>query len=128
MDSGLALYITEITADLTLSPLVLAWAIAAIIRLAIGSATVAGLTTAGIMLPILESSHSSPELAVLATGAGSLMFSHVNDTGFWMFKEYFGLSMRDTFLSWSIMETLVSVIGLFGVLFLNWVLGQVVLF
>ncbi|HLT86259.1 MAG TPA: gluconate:H+ symporter [Sphingobacterium sp.] len=123
VDSGLAQYITEITADLTLSPLILAWAIAAIIRLAIGSATVAGLTTAGIMLPILESSHSSPELMVLATGAGSLMFSHVNDTGFWMFKEYFGLTMRDTFLSWSIMETLVSVIGLFGVLFLNWFIG-----
>lgn len=123
VDSGLALYITEITVDLTLSPLVLAWAIAAIIRLAIGSATVAGLTTAGIMLPILESSHNSPELMVLATGAGSLMFSHVNDTGFWMFKEYFGLTMRDTFLSWSIMETLVSIIGLFGVFLLNWLVG-----
>jgi len=104
---------------LSLSPLVLVWAIAAAIRVALGSATVAGLMAAGIVLPLIEATHTSPELMVLATGAGSLMFSHVNDTGFWMFKEYFGLSIRDTILSWSLMETIVSVVGLIGVLVLN---------
>ncbi len=123
VDSGVAVYIAEITADFPLSPLVLAWSIAAVIRLAIGSATVAGLTAAGIVLPVMHATNTSPELMVLATGAGSLMFSHVNDPGFWMFKSYFGLNMKDTFRSWSIMETLVSVIGLFGVLVLNCFVG-----
>lgn len=123
VDSGVAVYIAEITADFPLSPLVLAWSIAAVIRLAIGSATVAGLTAAGIVLPVMHATNTSPELMVLATGAGSLMFSHVNDPGFWMFKSYFGLNMKDTFRSWSVMETLVSVIGLFGVLVLNWFVG-----
>lgn len=119
VDSGVAIYIANLTTDLSLSPLVLAWCIAGIIRLVIGSASVAGLTAAGIMLPIVEASHITPELVVLATGAGSLMFSHVNDPGFWMFKTYFGLSMKDTFRSWTVMETLVSIIGLFGVLALH---------
>ncbi|PVH25517.1 gluconate transporter [Sphingobacterium corticibacter] len=123
VDSGVAVYIAESTANLALSPLVLAWSIAAVIRLAIGSATVAGLTAAGIVLPVMQATGTSPELMVLATGAGSLMFSHVNDPGFWMFKSYFGLSMRDTFRSWSVMETLVSLIGLFGVMALNWFVG-----
>lgn len=119
VDSGVAIYIANLTTDLSLSPLVLAWCIAGIIRLVIGSASVAGLTAAGIMLPIVEANHITPELMVLATGAGSLMFSHVNDPGFWMFKTYFGLSMKDTFRSWTVMETLVSIIGLFGVLALH---------
>src|SRR5690606_22864314 len=114
------IYIAEITTDLNLSPLVLAWFIAGIIRLVIGSASVAGLTAAGIMLPIVEAGEVTPELMVLATGAGSLMFSHVNDPGFWMFKTYFGLNMKDTFRSWTVMETLVSVVGLVGVLTLHW--------
>ncbi|SEN70477.1 gluconate permease GntT [bacterium A37T11] len=118
-DSGVADYISVLTKDLPLSPLILVWAIAAVIRVALGSATVAALTTAGIAGPIIAATHVSPELMVLATGAGSLMFSHVNDPGFWMFKEYFGLSIRDTVRSWSVMETLVSVIGLLGVLLLN---------
>lgn len=120
VDSGVAIYIAEITTDLNLSPLVLAWFIAGIIRLVIGSASVAGLTAAGIMLPIVEAGEVTPELMVLATGAGSLMFSHVNDPGFWMFKTYFGLNMKDTFRSWTVMETLVSVVGLVGVLTLHW--------
>ncbi|WP_437919594.1 gluconate:H+ symporter [Sphingobacterium sp. LRF_L2] len=120
VDSGVAIYIANLTNDLTLSPLVLAWSIAGIIRLVIGSASVAGITAAGIMLPIVQTNDITPELMVLATGAGSLMFSHVNDPGFWMFKSYFGLSMKDTFRSWTVMETLVSIIGLIGVLALHW--------
>src|SRR3546814_5946029 len=102
VDSGVGDYISGLMKDIPVSPLILAWGIAAIIRVSLGSATVAGLTTAGIALPIIASTHVSPELMVLATGAGSLMFSHVNDYGFWMFKEYFGLSIRATIKSWSV--------------------------
>ncbi|MVN75749.1 gluconate transporter [Hymenobacter sp. HMF4947] len=105
-----------------LPPLVLGWAIAGIIRVCLGSATVAGLTAAGIMLPTLAHSPADPNLMVLAIGAGSLLFSHVNDGGFWLFKEYFNLSIKDTFRSWSMMETIVSVVGLAGVLLLDWAL------
>ncbi|HMH22964.1 MAG TPA: hypothetical protein VK563_14355, partial [Puia sp.] len=85
----------------------------------LGSATVAGLTTAGIILPLMTRSHVNPNLMVLSVGAGSLMFSHVNDGGFWLFKEYFNLSIKDTLRSWSIMESIVAVVGLAGVLCLN---------
>ncbi|WP_244518611.1 gluconate:H+ symporter [Parapedobacter composti] len=118
VDSGVGNAIAAWAGELPLSPLVLVWAIAAAIRVVLGSATVAGLMAAGIALPLINATHTSAELMVLATGAGSLMFSHVNDTGFWMFKEYFGLSVRDTILSWSLMETIVSVVGLLGVLVL----------
>lgn len=120
VDSGVAEYISGWANKLTFSPLILVWGIAAAIRVSLGSATVAGLTTAGIALPLIASTNASPELMVLATGAGSLMFSHVNDPGFWMFKEFFGLNIRDTIRSWSIMETIVSVVGLLGVLVLDW--------
>jgi Gnt-I system high-affinity gluconate transporter len=102
-----------------MQPLFLGWLIAALIRFCVGSATVAGLTTAGIILPLMVSSNTDPNLMVLAVGAGSLMFSHVNDSGFWMFKEYFNLSMKDTFKSWAVMESIVGVVGLVGVLLLN---------
>jgi Gnt-I system high-affinity gluconate transporter len=105
-----------------LPPLVLGWLIAGIIRVCLGSATVAGLTAAGVMLPTLAHSPADPNLMVLAIGAGSLLFSHVNDGGFWLFKEYFNLSVRDTLRSWSMMETIVSVVGLMGVLLLDWAL------
>jgi Gnt-I system high-affinity gluconate transporter len=105
-----------------LPPLVLGWLIAGIIRVCLGSATVAGLTAAGVMLPTLAHSPADPNLMVLAIGAGSLLFSHVNDGGFWLFKEYFNLSVRDTLRSWSMMETIVSVVGLAGVLLLDWAL------
>ena len=108
-----------------LPPLVLGWALAGFIRVCLGSATVAGLTAAGVMLPVLTHSPGvNPNLLVLAIGAGSLLFSHVNDGGFWLFKEYFGLSVRDTFRSWSVMETIVSVAGLLGVLALDWALPR----
>lgn len=107
----------------TLSPLVLGWLIATIIRIALGSATVAGLTAAGIVQPLVVSSGISPELMVLSIGAGSLMCSHVNDTGFWMFKEYFGISLKDTFKTWTVMETIIGIMGLIGVLVLNVFIG-----
>ncbi|WP_257668540.1 gluconate:H+ symporter [Parapedobacter tibetensis] len=119
VDSGVGQYISGWATGLTFSPLILVWGIAAAIRVSLGSATVAGLTTAGIALPFIASTNTSPELMVLATGAGTLMFSHVNDPGFWMFKEYFGLNIRDTILSWSLMETIVSIVGLLGVLALD---------
>lgn len=119
-DGGVSVYIGQLLKDMQLSPLILGWLIAAIIRVCIGSATVAGLTTVGIMLPILGiNQHIHPELMVLSIGAGSLMFSHVNDGGFWLFKEYFNLSVKQTFLTWTVMETIVSVTGLIGVLILN---------
>jgi Gnt-I system high-affinity gluconate transporter len=85
----------------------------------LGSATVAGLTAAGIIAPMMAQIHVHPSLMVLSVGAGSLLFSHVNDAGFWLFKEYFNLSIKDTIRSWSFMETIVSVVGLAGVLLLN---------
>lgn len=104
---------------LGLSPIIMAWLIAAIIRVSVGSATVAGLTAAGIMTPLVATSGVAPELLVLATGAGSITFSHINDSGFWLYKEYFNLSVKETLQSWTFMETTVSVVGLIGVLLLN---------
>jgi len=114
-DAALAGWLT----GLHVPPLVLGWTIALVIRLALGSATVAGLTAAGMVQPLVASQNVDPSLMVLAIGAGSLMCSHVNDSGFWMFKEYFGLSLADTFRSWSVMETLVGVFGLFFTLTLS---------
>lgn len=105
-----------------LPPLVLGWLLAAFIRVCLGSATIAGLTAAGVMLPTLNQSHVNPNLMVLAIGAGSLALSHVNDAGFWLFKEYFNLSIKDTLRSWTAMETIVAVVGLAGVLVLDWLL------
>jgi Gnt-I system high-affinity gluconate transporter len=119
VDSGVSNQIATVLQTWNIHPLVLGWLIACIIRVCIGSATVAGLTTAGIMAPILTQSGADPNLMVLAIGAGSLMFSHVNDGGFWMFKEYFNLSMKDTLRSWSLMETIVAIMGLIGVMILN---------
>ncbi|MGZ3762337.1 MAG: gluconate:H+ symporter [Mucilaginibacter sp.] len=119
VDSGVSTQLAAILQGLSLPPLLLAWIITAILRLCLGSATVAGLTAAGIVYPLMQHSAVDPCLMVLSVGAGSLFCSHVNDTSFWLFKEYFGLSMKDTFRSWSLMETLVSVIGLLGVLVIN---------
>lgn len=102
-----------------MEPLVLGWLIAAIIRVCIGSATVAGLTAGSLMAPLMITGGVNPNLMVLSIGAGSLMFSHVNDPGFWLFKEYFNISIKDTIRSWSLMETIVAVAGLAGVLLLN---------
>lgn len=104
---------------LPVPPLALGWLIAAIIRICVGSATVAGLTTGSMILPLIQSTGTDPNLMVLAVGAGSLAFSHVNDSGFWMFKEYFNLTIKDTVLTWSVMESIVAIVGLIGVLLLN---------
>lgn len=119
IDSGVSEYIGEILKGSAISPLILAWLIATIIRVCVGSATVAGLTAAGIVLPLATGTDVSPELMVLAIGSGSLMLSHVNDSGFWLFKEYFNLSVKDTLKTWTVMETTVGVMGLVGVLVLD---------
>ncbi len=119
IDSGVSEYIGDLLKDSTISPLILAWLIATVIRVCVGSATVAGLTAAGIALPLLSSSGVSPELMVLAIGSGSLMLSHVNDGGFWLYKEYFNLSVKDTLRTWTVMETTVGIMGLLGVLVLD---------
>lgn len=118
LDSGVGDTVKSMSASFNLSPLFLAWLITALLRVTLGSATVAGLTASGIVLPLVGEG-VSPELMVLSVGAGSLMFSHVNDTGFWMFKEYFNLSLKQTFGTWTIMESIVSVLGLAGVLIIN---------
>lgn len=112
-------YIGKGLAEMDVSPLILAWGISAVIRVCVGSATVAGLTSAGIVAPLIPLTGADPNLMVLATGAGSLMFSHVNDSGFWLFKEYFNMSVGDTLKTWTVMETIVSVVGILGVLVLN---------
>ncbi|QTE39692.1 gluconate:H+ symporter [Mucilaginibacter gossypii] len=117
--SGVSGQIASQLQSFNLPPLLLGWVIAAIIRVSLGSATVAGLTAAGIVAPLVLQNHINPNLMVLSIGAGSLAFSHVNDSGFWLYKEYFNLSIKDTIKSWSLMETLVSVIGLVGVTFIN---------
>lgn len=119
LDSGISNQIATLLDGINAHPLVLGWIIACIIRVCVGSATVAGLTAAGIMLPFIGRPDVDPNLMVLSIGAGSLMFSHVNDAGFWLFKEYFNLSIRDTIRSWSVMETIVAVCGLIGVMLIN---------
>lgn len=118
-DSGVNNEIADILKVCKINLLLLGWIIATVIRVCVGSATVAGLTTASIISPMVLQSNVNPNLMVLAIGAGSLMFSHVNDSGFWMFKEYFNLSIKDTILSWSLMETIVGITGIIGILILN---------
>ena len=119
IDSGVSEYIGNLLQITSMSPLVIGWLIATLIRFSVGSATVAGLTTAGIVLPLVQSTGVSPELMVLSIGAGSLMLSHVNDSGFWLFKEYFNLNVKETLSTWTVMETSIGISGLLGVLVLN---------
>jgi Gnt-I system high-affinity gluconate transporter len=117
-DSGTGSYISSFSSKLNMPPLLFAWIVTAMLRVSIGSATVAGITAAGVVAPLITTG-VSPELMVLSVGAGSVFGSHINDSGFWMFKEFFNLSLKQTFLSWTVMETLISIIGLIGVLILN---------
>jgi Gnt-I system high-affinity gluconate transporter len=118
--TGVSKEIASMLNGLSFHPLILGWLIACIIRVCVGSATVAGLTAAGIVAPLLAAHPEvNANLMVLAVGAGSLMFSHVNDAGFWLFKEYYNLSIKQTIRSWSVMETIVAVCGLGGVMALN---------
>ena len=119
IDSGVSEYIGNLLQITSMSPLIIGWLIATLIRFSVGSATVAGLTTAGIVLPLVQTTGVSPELMVLAIGSGSLMLSHVNDSGFWLFKEYFNLNVKDTLSTWTVMETSIGISGLIGVLILN---------
>ena len=118
-DSGTDQYIASFSTKWQMPPLIFAWVVTALLRVAIGSATVAGITAAGIVTPLITSGVVSPELMVLAVGAGSVFGSHINDSGFWMFKEFFNLTLKQTFISWTVMETVISVLGLMGVLLLN---------
>ncbi len=119
IDSGAGSYIASFSGKLSMPPLLFAWILTALLRVTLGSATVAGLTAAGIAAPLVATGTISPELMVLAVGSGSVFGSHINDSGFWMFKEFFKLSLKQTFLSWTIMETVISIIGLAGVLILH---------
>lgn len=121
--SGVSAEIGTALQTIDINPLLLAWLIATVIRICLGSATVAGLTAAGIVAPLVTTTDVNPNLLVLAIGAGSLMCSHVNDSGFWMYKEYFNLSLKDTFKSWSLMETIVGVVGIISVLILDMIVS-----
>lgn len=119
MDSGVSREIGASLEQLPINSLLLGWLIAAVIRISVGSATVAALTAAGIISPLVAGGSVDPNLMVLAIGSGSLIFSHVNDGGFWLVKEYFNLSIKQTFLSWTLLETVVAILGLLGVLILD---------
>ena len=116
--SGVNAQIAQTLQGLSVDPLLLAWIVTAVIRVCVGSATVAGLTAAGILAPVVTGGGVDPNLMVLSIGAGSLFCSHVNDSAFWMFKEYFNVSIAETLKSWTVMESIVSVVGLLGVLVL----------
>jgi len=120
VDTGIGTLLAEWAKQVNILPVVLAWVIAVLIRLATGSATVATITAASLMLAVVQDQSSlEVSLVVLAVGAGSLFFSHVNDAGFWLVKEYFHISVGQTIKTWSIMETVLSVTGLFIVLILD---------
>ena len=116
IDSGASKAIVDVATGAHVPLLILAWLVAALIRVATGSATVAMATAAGIIAPIAAAAASTggvrPELLVLATGAGSLILSHVNDGGFWLVKEYFGMTVPQTFKTWTVCETIISLTAL----------------
>jgi GntP family gluconate:H+ symporter len=123
VDTGIGTLLADWATEADVSVLLLAWFVAVLIRLATGSATVATITASALMLGLVEGlSQGETSLVVLAIGAGSVFFSHVNDAGFWLVKEYFGLSVGQTVKSWSIMETVLSVSGLVCVLLLGLVI------
>lgn len=121
MDSGVSQSVVDLATSFNVSPLLLGWTVAALIRVATGSATVAISTACGIVAPIVATSTIGvqPELMVLATGAGSLILSHVNDGAFWLVKEYFNLSVPQTFKTWTVCETVISVTALLFTLLLS---------
>ncbi|GAA2130650.1 GntT/GntP/DsdX family permease [Actinomadura napierensis] len=121
--SGIADYIADLTHGWNISPLILAWGIAALVRIAVGSASVAVVTAAGIVLPLLHNSSTAPELMVLAVTCGSIAASHVNDPGFWLFKQYLNLSVLDTIKIRTAYTSTLAVLGLGGVLLMNTVVG-----
>lgn len=120
VSAGLSDLLARTVLAYSISPLLLGWLIAVGIRLAAGSATVATITAVGVMPEVVATSGVSPELVVLAIGAGSVFFSHVNDPGFWLVKSYMGTSTADTFRTWSVLETVISVTGLIFVVALSY--------
>ncbi|MER5963108.1 gluconate:H+ symporter [Streptomyces sp. NPDC002057] len=123
IDIGVGQMILDLSENWSIPALLLAWLIAVAIRLATGSATVATISAAGLVAPLAEGmSTGETALLVLAIGAGSLFFSHVNDAGFWLVKEYFGMTVGQTIKTWSVMETIISVVGIVFVLLLSLVL------
>lgn len=123
IDGGVGTAIQHLVMHANLSPLILGWLIAVILRVSLGSAMVSGMTAAGLVTPIMHASNVDPVLMVLAIGAGSLAASHVNDTGFWMFQEYFDLTVGETLKTWTVLETVISIVGLLMVLLLNAIVG-----
>ncbi|MEC2307784.1 transporter [Bacillus atrophaeus] len=115
---GVGDYVASLFSQTNMSLLLVAWIIAAVLRLCLGSAAVVALTTAGMVAPLMGANTVNPGLMVLATGAGSVIACHVNDAGFWMVKEFFGLTLKETFQSWTLLTTGLSVTGLGCVLLL----------
>ncbi|MFG2175997.1 gluconate:H+ symporter [Streptomyces niveus] len=122
VEGGIADYIKDVTDTWSISPIVLAWLIAVILRVALGSATVAVVTASGVVLPLLAGSGVHPEILVLAVSCGSIAFSHVNDPGFWLFKEYFNLSVIEAIKVRTSYTTVLAILGLGGVLAVEWAL------
>lgn len=123
VEGGIADYIKAMTDDWAMSPIILAWIIAALLRIALGSATVAVMTAAGVVLPIAQASGIPMEVMVLAVSCGSVAFSHVTDPGFWMFKEFLNLSVTDAIKVRTTYTTALAILGLGGVLILNMIIG-----
>jgi GntP family gluconate:H+ symporter len=120
LDSGIGNYIAQLANASHINPIILGWGIAAMIRVATGSATVSMMTAAGIVAPIAATMPgANVELLVLATGAGSLILSHVNDSGFWLIKEYFGMTVKETLATWTALETIIAVVSLVMILLLD---------
>ncbi|MNK41784.1 Gnt-II system L-idonate transporter [compost metagenome] len=118
--SGVGDVIGHMAVAAQISPILLAWLVAAVIRIATGSATVATITGAGIVVPVVGMIPGvNRELLVLATGAGSLILSHVNDAGFWLVKQYFNMTVAETFKTWTAMETILSIVALGFILLLS---------
>lgn len=119
INGGVGTAIQHLVSNVNISPLTLGWIIAVILRIALGSAAVASMTAAGLVTPLMLATHADPAMMVLAIGAGSVAASHVNDAGFWMFQEYFDLTVKQTLKIWTVLETVLSVVGLCCVLILN---------
>lgn len=120
VEGGVGKYIAGLFNGASISPIIMAWVVAAILRLALGSSTVAAISTVGLVLPMVgAASPSMLALITLATGAGSATFSNVDDASFWIIKSYFNLNMKETFLTWSLMATVVSIVGLAMILLIK---------
>jgi GntP family gluconate:H+ symporter len=122
-DSGAAQATVSLAVGAHMPPLLLAWLLAAVVRVSMGSSTVAMAVTSGVLAPMAGHMGVRPEMLLLATGSGSLVLSHVNDSGFWLVESLFKLEVKGTLATWSVMETVLSVAGLCGTLMLAAVLG-----